>query len=95
MTTSEALSIERQPFRAMTTSEERTETTLPMNYGKWTIKRTEDIFGHRQSFVCFPTEEGIQHDYELTENGHKYCGNCLWADSVEEAKELIDEKTLL
>jgi hypothetical protein len=49
--------------------------------------------GYRLRLILYPTEQGIQHDYDGDSEGFRYCGNCKWADSIEEAKEIIDEIT--
>lgn len=42
-------------------------------------------------FMYFPTARGIDHDAYYDGDGYTYCGNCRWADSIEEAKDEIDE----
>lgn len=46
---------------------------------------------NRAEFMFFPTEQGAQHDADYDGERYKYCGNCEWADSLEEAKDAIDE----
>lgn len=57
-------------------------------YKGFTIEADRDVPGR---LVCYPTEEGIQHDYDYTGDGYRYCGNCVWADSIEGAKAEIDD----
>lgn len=66
-----------------------TTTILPVEYKGYTIQRNADSNGY--AFIIFPTEAGIQHDYDGDSEGSRYCGNCKWADYVQEAKAIIDE----
>jgi hypothetical protein len=66
--------------------------TSPVLYKGYTIELNREGVCSSTDFVLYPTAEGKQHDSEMDEDGYHYCGNCLWADSIEEAKELIDEK---
>lgn len=63
-----------------------------ITYKGWTIQ--EDPENWTDRFIFFPTAEGIQHDAECDENGWHYCGNCKWADSIEDAKDEISEKIM-
>jgi hypothetical protein len=38
--------------------------------------------------------QGIDHDVDMDEDGCHYCGNCKWVDSIDEAKDAIDEKIM-
>lgn len=70
-----------------------TTTILPVEYKGYTIQEDPDYdySGHAR-LIIFPTEAGIDHDYDMREDGgYRYCGNCKWSDSVEEAKDIIDE----
>jgi hypothetical protein len=42
-------------------------------------------------FMFYPTEEGVQHDADCDGESYKYCGNCRWASTLEEAKDEIEE----
>jgi hypothetical protein len=53
----------------------------------------QDTTLHTDRLVIYPTEAGIEHDYDYNGSNYTYCGNCKWADSVEEAQEIIDELT--
>lgn len=65
-------------------------TILPVEYKGYTIQEdVECLFSG--SLVFFPTEQGIQHDYDCEGESRRYSGNCKLADSVEEAKAFIDE----
>jgi hypothetical protein len=45
-------------------------------------------------FMFYRTSEGINHDADCTDGeSFTYCGNCQWAESLEEAKSVIDELT--
>lgn len=45
----------------------------------------------RGGVMFYPYEHGApDHDYDY-DDGWKYCGNCKWADDVDEAKIYIDE----
>lgn len=66
--------------------------TETVEYSGWTIVLDVERFMAKRRFIMYPTEQGIQHDYDMVDGRNKYCGNCLWADSIEEAKELIDER---
>lgn len=55
------------------------------SYKNYTIQYEDEC---RKRIMFFKTSEGIFHDY-AEDTG--YCGNCRWADSIEEAKEQIDE----
>jgi hypothetical protein len=63
-----------------------------ITYKGWTIQ--EDPENWTDRFILFPTAEGIQHDADCDENGWHYCGNCKWADTIEDAKDLISEKIM-
>jgi hypothetical protein len=47
-------------------------------------------FGSVQ-FMWYPTAEGRQDDADYTGDRYKYTGNCVWSDSLEEAKVDIDD----
>lgn len=66
-----------------------TTTILPVEYKGYTIQ--EDGERYMTGYLLYPTEAGIQHDYDGDSEGFHYCGNCKWADSIEEAKDIIDE----
>lgn len=72
----------------------------PVQYKGYTImedpEKGFDIYsnpekGHRLELIVFPTEAGIQHDYDGDSEGYRYCGNCEWVSSIDDAKEIIDE----
>lgn len=42
-------------------------------------------------YMFYPTEQGIDHDADYDGESYRYCGNCKWADSIDEAKDSIDE----
>jgi hypothetical protein len=45
-------------------------------------------------YMFYPTSEGVQHDADCDGDGYHYCGNCKWAASIDEAKDLITEKIM-
>lgn len=74
------------------------ETLIGIFYYKgYSIEQDPEWCGYSdfQRIIIYPTEAGIQHDYDGDSEGFRYCGNSKWADSVEEAKEIIDELTEL
>jgi hypothetical protein len=64
-----------------------------LEYKGYSIEQDPDYDYSGHSIIIYPTEQGIQHDEDFNGERTKYCGNCKWADSVEEAKEIIDEIT--
>jgi hypothetical protein len=57
-----------------------------IKYKGFTI--VEDFSSPSQAVMFFPTEQGIDHDWD----GERYVGNCKWASCIEEAKDEIMEK---
>jgi hypothetical protein len=69
-------------------------TTEKQVYKGYTIEPDfRNPYSRNPEYMFYPTEEGVQHDADLVGEDYKYCGNCQWADTVEEAKILIDEQT--
>lgn len=66
-----------------------------LEYRGYSIEQDPEWCGYSnfQRLIIYQTEQGIQHDYDGDSEGFRYCGNCKWADSVEEAQEIIDELT--
>jgi hypothetical protein len=64
-----------------------------LEYRGYSIEQDNTM--HIDRLIIYPTEAGIQHDCDGDSEGFRYCGNCKWADSIEEAKEIIDELTEL
>lgn len=60
-----------------------------MIYKTFTIVEEHDMYASGQ-FMIYPTADGIQHDYDYSNESYHYCGNCKWFCSLEEAKEEID-----
>lgn len=60
-------------------------------YKSYTIDTDTNYPYSLGQYIFYPTEQGIDHDADYDGDGYTYCGNCKWADSIEEAKELIDE----
>lgn len=60
-------------------------------YRSYTIQKDNSYF-FTGKLMIYPTDQGVQHDSDIDSDGYHYCGNCVWVDSMEEAKDLIDEK---
>lgn len=68
----------------------------PMVYRGYTIEPDyRNPYSNKPEFMFYPTEQGIDHDYDLVGEYYKYCGNCGWADTIEEAKDAIWEKIMM
>jgi hypothetical protein len=66
-----------------------------MEYKGYTIEEDfRNPYSSTPEFMFYPTSEGVQHDADCDEDGYHYAGNCEWRDSIEEAKQEIDELTL-
>jgi hypothetical protein len=66
-----------------------------IQYKSYTIQEDfRNPYGNKPEFMFYPTEEGIQDDADCDGDGFHYCGNCQWADTIEEAKDLISEKIM-
>lgn len=49
---------------------------------------------HEVEYMYYPTEQGIQHDADCTDDEtYSYCGNCNWAPTTEDAKDDIERLT--
>lgn len=68
-------------------------TITHVQYKGYTIMQDPNWSGYSdfERLLFFPTEAGIQHDYDGDSEGYRYCGNCKWVSSIDEAKEIIDE----
>lgn len=63
-----------------------------MIYKTYTIQPDfRNPYSSKPEFMFYPTADGISHDADYDGENYKYTGNCKWADSVEEAKDTIDE----
>jgi hypothetical protein len=60
-------------------------------YKGYTIQKDNSFEFAPSPLILYPTEQGIQHDYDMDQDGNRYTGNCKWADSISEAKVMIDE----
>jgi hypothetical protein len=69
----------------------RIKIAEPEFYKGFTIELNKSLGLQLGKFICYPTKQGIDHDYDQDSDGYHYCGNCKLADSIEEAKLLIDE----
>jgi hypothetical protein len=69
----------------------------PILYKGYTIE--EDYFinpySKDPSYMFYPTEQGAQHDADGDSEGFRYCGNCKWTDSIEDAKDQISEIVMM
>lgn len=71
-----------------------------MNYKNWTIEEDTErhaslsIVKHKpkMTYLAYPTSEGIQHDADHDGDSFRYAGNCLFADTIEDLQEEIDER---
>lgn len=69
-----------------------TLTLSSITYKGFTIQKDQrNPYGDAE-FMFYPTEEGVQHDADCDGESYKYCGNCKWASTLEEAKNEIDDK---
>lgn len=65
--------------------------TFPINYrNMWTIDSKDET----GMYIAYPTEEGIQHDYDQDGDSTRYMGNCLWSTGVDDLMDEIDEKII-
>lgn len=48
-------------------------------------------YNKNPEIIFYPTDQGIDHDYDYDNESWRYCGNCKWVGSVEEAMDEIDE----
>jgi len=62
-----------------------------MKYKGHTIEQNTDPF-HSERLIIYPSDQGIQHDYDYVDGSFIYMGNCKRANSIEEAMEIIDDK---
>lgn len=69
--------------------------TLPQPEIYRTFSIEEDYrnpYSNKPEYMYYPTEEGVQHDADCTDGeSFTYCGNCKWAASIEDAKDMIDD----
>lgn len=65
---------------------------MSIEYRGFTIQEDfRNPYSKNPEYMFYPTEQGIQHDAESNGEDMKYCGNCLWESSIDEAKAEIDE----
>lgn len=63
-------------------------------YKGYTIEEDHrNPYGKECEYIFYPTSEGIQHDADYDGESFRYCGNCRWADSIDDAQIEIDELT--
>lgn len=61
-----------------------------IEYKGYTIEEDANNPYHTE-YLFYPTDDGLFHDYDLQGEDWIYCGNANWADSIEDAKLMIDE----
>jgi hypothetical protein len=67
----------------------------PVQYKGYSIQPDfRNHYNREPEYMYYPTAEGINHDADCDDDGYHYCGNCKWADSLEEAKDAISEKIM-
>jgi hypothetical protein len=65
---------------------------MKTEYRTYTIEPDHrNPYAQKPDWMFYPTEEGIQHDADLDGDDMKYCGNCKWASTLEEAQQEIDD----
>jgi len=72
------------------------QQTAPIRYKGFSI--VEDYrnpYSNKPEFMYYPTSQGIQHDGDCVDGQMVYCGNCTWCDSLESAKDEIDETEII
>lgn len=63
-----------------------------LNYKSYTIiEDYQNPYSNKPDFMYYPTSEGAQHDADYDGESYRYCGNCRWEDSLDGAKDAIDE----
>jgi len=65
----------------------------PIIYKSFTIQDdfSRNPYNKTPELMFYQTELGVDHDYDYDNESWKYCGNCTWTDSIEDAKSQIDE----
>lgn len=63
-----------------------------IEYKNYTIIPHIEEYTGSNVFMGYPTGEGVFHDYDWNGDGYTYCGNAIFGGSVQEIKDLIDEK---
>lgn len=64
--------------------------TLTQIFKGYTIELDyRNPYSTKPEYMFYPTHEGTQHDADYDGEQYRYCGNCKWADSIEEAKDEI------
>lgn len=67
-----------------------------IQYKGFTIQEDfRNPYSSKPEFMFYPTAEGVQHDADCDQDGYRYCGNCKWASSIEEAKDEISEIVMM
>jgi hypothetical protein len=71
---------------------------METNYKGYTIKEDyRNPYSNKPEYMYFPTDIGEDHDgdYDYESGTYYYTGNCKWADSIEEAKDEIQQIVFL
>lgn len=65
---------------------------MATEYKTYTIvEDSKNPYARQIEYMFYPTCEGVQHDMEYVNESWRYCGNCKWESSLEEAKAAIDD----
>jgi hypothetical protein len=64
-----------------------------MEYKGYTVFE-ESVYPKGSRWMCYKTSEGENHDCDYIGEERVYRGNCRWADSLDECKEMIDDLTI-
>lgn len=65
---------------------------MATEYKSFTIEEDyRNPYSNKPEYMYYPTADGVQHDADYVNESWKYCGNCEWESSLEEAKAAIDD----
>lgn len=65
---------------------------MKTEYRTYTIEPDQrNPYAQESEWMYYPTEQGVQHDADQDGEDLVYCGNCKWADTLEEAQSEIDD----
>lgn len=68
-----------------------TLNTEKIEYKGYSIEPDKYSTWRKDELIIYPTADGVDHDYDWNGDNWKYCGNCKWAFSIDEAKGIVDE----
>ena len=64
----------------------------PIQYRGYTIQHDwRNPYSNTPEFMFYETARGIDHDADYDGESYTYCGNCKWAQTIEDAKAEIDD----